>query len=116
MAVTKSKSKSTSKGKTSSKRTSSKKREPAVRSKAPASNAVHVDSTTARSDADVPVGTFAKVTKGKHQGRYGVVDTVVGELDKDGYPKKVLLRTRDSEAERLEVNYADLEPSVAGLR
>jgi hypothetical protein len=77
---------------------------------------VHVDATTARSDDDALVGQFAKVVSGKHQGRYGVFDTVA-EFDKqDGYPKTVILVTRDEHAERIVVNYSDLRPSLAGGR
>ncbi len=77
---------------------------------------VHVDSTTARSDDDARVGQFARVVSGKHQGRYGVFDTVAEYNDKDGYPKTVILVTRDEHAERLVVNYSDLRPAEPGGR
>jgi hypothetical protein len=77
---------------------------------------VHVDSTTARSDKDALVGQFARVESGKHQGRYGVFDTVAEYDKKDGYPKTVILVTRDEHAERLVVNYSDLRPALPGGR
>lgn len=113
-------SKSTKKSTTAKKSTSRKKKNPTptpaqalgVKKGEP----VHVDSTTARSDNDALAGHFAKVVSGKHQGRYGVFDTVAEYNDQDGYPKRVILVTRDEHAERLVVNYSDLRPAEAGFR
>jgi len=75
----------------------------------------HVDSTTARSDSDARVGNFVTVAKGKHKGRYGVLETVV-TLGKDGYPDAVIVVSRDERAERIVASYDDLVPAEAGER
>ena len=75
----------------------------------------HVDSTTARSDSDARVGAFVNVVKGKHKGRYGVLETVV-TLGKDGYPDAVIVVSRDEHADRIVASYDDLVPAEAGER
>lgn len=59
------------------------------------------------------VGLFARVAKGDEQGAYGVV-TEVAERDENLIPTKVIMRTRDDDSRRIEVNYADLEAAQAG--
>lgn len=76
---------------------------------------VNPGSTNVRSDADVPVHSFARVTAGEHKGRYGVVDGV-SSYGGDGFPETVVFRTRDSDDLRLEVPYKDLEPAEPGAR
>ncbi len=67
-------------------------------------------------DVAVPdIGGFATVTKGEHRNRYGVIEEVVSS-DKDGYPEKVVFRTRDDDSARLVVKFDDLEHAEAGRR
>lgn len=67
-------------------------------------------------DATSPdIGAFARVTKGEHQGRYGVIE-YAASVDAKGLPKKVVFRTRDDESARLVLNYKDLEAAKAGGR
>lgn len=73
------------------------------------------DATDQRNDSDVMYGHFARVVSGPHEGRYGVLD-YVESTGKDGYPDRVIFRTRDDEAELLTVKYTDLRPAPAGLR
>lgn len=72
---------------------------------------VTVDNYTRRSDDDVIQNGFAYVVAGEHQGRYGHFHDIIDTKD-DGWPKTVLFVTRDENAERLHVNYADLRPAL----
>jgi len=74
---------------------------------------IHVDDNTRRSDLDVRNGHFCRVTKGEHEGRYGVF-TAVSELEKDGWPKRVIITTRDAEKVNLVVDYDAIEPAESG--
>ncbi len=56
------------------------------------------------------LGHFVSVTGGEHEGRYGVFI----EVSEDG--KTAVVRTRDSDSERLLVPVKDLRPAQAGLR
>lgn len=76
---------------------------------------VHLDDERVQHQQDARVGRFARVTKGEHQGRYGVFEEPF-DPDKNGYPRKGILTTRDSANERLVVNYKDLEYAPAGGR
>jgi hypothetical protein len=119
-AKSKSKSSTKSSSKKSSKRSSSrsKKNQPVNRSVVggdPNRNAITVTSNEARNDSDALYGHFARVTKGEHQGRYGVVESFV-EHGSDGYPTKAILRTRDDDTARLTVPYDALERTRAGGR
>ena len=50
-------------------------------------------------------GHFVKVVDGEHAGRVGAFVSV-GEREADGYPKSILVRTRDEFNELLSVAYA----------
>lgn len=95
------------------KRAATKKTSGAKTDRGPAP--VNPGSTNVRSDADVPVHSFARVTAGEHKGRYGVVDGVA-RYGGDGFPETVVFRTRDADDLRLEVPYKDLEPAEPGAR
>lgn len=75
----------------------------------------HIDSTNARDDADARVGHFVQAVDGKHKGLYGVLDSIV-TVGADGFPSTVIVTTRDDEAQRVIVDYADLVPAEAGER
>lgn len=75
----------------------------------------HIDSTTARDDADARVGHFVQAISGEHKGRYGVLDSVA-TVGSDGYPSTVIVVTRDDDAEHIVVDYGDLVPAEAGER
>jgi hypothetical protein len=69
-----------------------------------------VDDSNRRSQNDVLMGHFAKVTGGEHAGRVCVTEQVVS-YGSDGFPDKVQVVTRDDANERLVVDYADLAPT-----
>ena len=71
---------------------------------------VIVTQFTRRSDEDALPGSWVDVVAGEHEGRRGAY---VGDEShgKDGYPARVLVRTRDAENELLVVNYSDIRPS-----
>ena len=117
MAKKKSSSKKSTTSKKSSSNESTKQRTPtpAEARGVEKGDPVHVDSTTARSDEDARVGQFAKVVSGKHQGRYGVFDHV-SEYKTNGYPKKIVIFTRDEHNEPIVVDYKDARPAEAGFR
>lgn len=63
-----------------------------------------------REDSAAVLGHFVEVTKGEHEGRYGVFE----ELGRDG--KTAVVRTRDADSMRLTCPVADLVPAEAGRR
>lgn len=73
------------------------------------------DQTSARSGEDALQGHFAVVTDGEYAGRYGVFEEVA-TADEDNRPVTVVFRTRDDRADRLIVNFDDLERAEAGGR
>lgn len=81
----------------------------------PGPTAIHMDQFGQRDDSDVLFGSFARVTSGDHEGRFGTFESVA-TVDKDGYPVLVLVRFRDSGSETAEVPYADLAPVERGVR
>lgn len=68
-----------------------------------------------RTDEDVRIGQFADVVDGPHHGRYVVYIKTIDSLE-DGYPKRVLVRSRDARDEDLIVPYAYLRPAPRGGR
>lgn len=72
---------------------------------------VVVNQYTRRSDNDALLGSWVDVVSGEHAGRRGayVDDDTHGE---DGYPERVIVRTRDAENELIVVNYSDIRPSA----
>ena len=66
------------------------------------------DHTTA-ADALPSPHQFVRVTKDKHEGRYGVVLEAANDTE-------VVVRTRDADHMRIVVKYADLEVAEAGGR
>jgi hypothetical protein len=68
-----------------------------------------------RDDDDVLTNSFAMIVSGEHAGRYVVVGST-SERGKDGWPTKVLVRTRDARDELLVVAYEDLRPAPSGRR
>jgi hypothetical protein len=120
MAKAKVSSKSSSKSSSSRKRSSQPKRgsKRLFEKSANIGPQVHIDGYTRPFlDQDNPalVGHFARVTKGEHSGRYGVVDQVAA-TDSNGWPTEVLFVTRDDDSAVLRVNYDDLEAARAGQR
>jgi hypothetical protein len=72
-----------------------------------------VNNFNARSGDDAYLGAFVDVVSGEHQGAYGhYVQTVEWDLAGDGYPTKILVRTRDADQNLLAVNYADARNST----
>ena len=68
-----------------------------------------------RTDDDALTNRFATIIAGEHAGRYVVVGSSL-EMGSDGYPLRVLVRTRDDRDEVLTVDYADLRPTATGGR
>jgi hypothetical protein len=68
-----------------------------------------------REDGDALTGQFAMITEGDLVGTHVVVGSAT-ERDKDGFPKKVIVRTRDDRDEVLVVDYASLRPVGSGGR
>jgi ribosomal protein S4E len=66
-------------------------------------------------DDNARIGQFVYVAKGKHEGRYGVLETVVTQ-DSDNWPETVVVVSRDDNAERIVVDYSDLLPADSGVR
>jgi hypothetical protein len=63
-----------------------------------------------RSDDDAVLGSFVDVVDGEHQGRFGHFFDVA-DSEQGGFPKTVLVRTRDEFNEVLRVLYKHLRPS-----
>jgi hypothetical protein len=59
--------------------------------------------------------TFCRVIAGPYQGRYGVLQSTAS-ISADGWPDRVVIRTRDAEDENIVVAYSDIRPDVAGRR
>lgn len=79
--------------------------------RAEAAPTVKVDSKTRRSGDDALLGSFVKVVAGPYRFRSGHYYEDVSH-GPDGYPDRVLVRTRDSDNLRIEVDYKDLRPTV----
>lgn len=71
-----------------------------------------VEDSNRRSINDVLMGHFATVTDGEHKGRLVVTEHPT-EFDKNGWPVKVQVITRDAANERLIVDYDALAPARA---
>jgi hypothetical protein len=72
-----------------------------------------VNNFNARSDDDAYLGAFVDVVGGEHQGVYGhYLQTIEWDLAGDGYPTKILVRSRDANSELLVVDYADARNSA----
>lgn len=74
---------------------------------------IKVDGRTRRSDDDGLEGGFVDVVDGEHEGRFGSFFRVLQHAA-DGYPKLILVKTRDAENELLSVAYAHVRPSKRG--
>lgn len=68
-----------------------------------------------RTDDDVLYGEFAKVIAGPYEGKTVSVQSTV-ETGADGYPTRMLVKTRDDRDELVVVNYKDLRPVARGGR
>lgn len=68
-----------------------------------------------RTDDDVLYGEFAKVIAGPYEGKTVSVQSTV-ETGADGYPTRMLVKTRDDRDELVVVNYKDLRPVAQGGR
>lgn len=73
---------------------------------------VKVDNLTRRSDDDAMLGTFVDVINGPYAGRWGAYLDDLTNDPETGYPSVVLVRTRDADMLLIDVNYADIRPSV----
>lgn len=72
---------------------------------------VTVDNRTRRSSDDALLGSWVDVISGPNAGRFGsYVDTVHHDAE-TGFPTVILIRSRDSRNELLEVAYEDVRPS-----
>lgn len=71
---------------------------------------VLVDNFTRRSGDDALFGHFVDVIAGDHAGRRGHYFEDVSH-GTDGYPLRVLVRSRDEHNEMLEVDYKDVRPT-----
>lgn len=71
---------------------------------------VRVDNRSRRDDNDALEGHFVKIIDGEHAGRVGTFDQVVDRED-DGYPKTILVISRDEKNEILQVPYEDARPT-----
>lgn len=71
---------------------------------------VVVNNFTRRSGDDALFGHFVDIVAGEHKGRRGhyFADVSHGH---DGYPSRVLVRSRDEHNEILEAAYADVRPT-----
>lgn len=71
---------------------------------------VQVTNINRRSGDDALFGSFVDVVAGEHEGRRGhyFQDVSHGE---DGYPDRVLVRTRDADNLTLEVGYDEVRPT-----
>lgn len=70
------------------------------------------DNARPRSDEDAVQGQFVDVVDGEHKGRRGAFLSVVEhDLEGDGFPKSILVRTRDELNELLTVAYEHVRPS-----
>jgi hypothetical protein len=74
------------------------------------SQPVRVDGRNRRNANDGLEGHFVDVVDGEHKGRFGAF-TEVAEREKDGYPKTILVRTRDEFNELLTVAYEHVRHS-----
>lgn len=72
---------------------------------------VHVDQRTRRSDDDALEGHFVDIIDGDDKGRRGTFDRVT-EYGTDGYPKRILVITRDERNEPLDVPYEYARPTT----
>lgn len=71
---------------------------------------VTVTNRTRRSGADALFGHFVDIVAGEHEGRRGHYFADVSH-GSDGYPDRVLVRSRDERNEILEADYADVRPT-----
>lgn len=60
-------------------------------------------------------GSFVKVIKGPHAGRYGVF-LKPGTVGETGKPVTAVVRTRDDDDDHLLVEYKDIRPDSPGKR
>lgn len=68
---------------------------------------IHVDGRNRRNADDGLEGGFVKIINGEHEGRVGAyVQTL--EHAADGWPEKILVRSRDEHNEPLVVAYSDV--------
>lgn len=71
---------------------------------------VFVNNFNRRSGDDALFGSFVDVVAGEHEGRRGHYFQDVSH-GSDGYPDRVLIRSRDEDNLPLEVNYSDIRPT-----
>ena len=85
-----------------------------VATQAPAAVAtpVKVDGTNRRDDEDALEGLFCEIVSGEFAGRWGVFDHVLEYDAATGYPKQIVVITRDAHNESLSVAYSDCRPSL----
>jgi hypothetical protein len=71
---------------------------------------VVVNQFTRRSGDDALPGSWVDIIAGEHEGRRGAY---VGDVShgQDGYPDRVLVRTRDADNLLIEVGYGEVRPS-----
>lgn len=67
-----------------------------------------------RADDEAVLGQFVTITKGEHEGVYGVFTEAFA--DEDGEVTQAVVRSRDNDTARYVVPIADLEPALAGRR
>ena len=71
---------------------------------------IKVDGRSRRSDDDALEGGPVDIVDGEHAGKYGAFVRVLQHAA-DGYPKQILVRTRDAENELLSIAYDHVRPS-----
>lgn len=72
---------------------------------------VTVDNHAVRTDDDALEGHFCKVVAGDDEGVVGVFESVV-DRESDGYPKHIIVRSRDASNRLFTVAYKDVRPAV----
>jgi hypothetical protein len=75
---------------------------------APSAQPVQVDGRNRKAGDDGLEGHFVNVVAGEHAGRVGAFIKVL-EREADGFPKQILVRTRDEFNQLLSVAYADVK-------
>lgn len=77
----------------------------------PPAQPVHVDGTNRRLGTDALEGGWVRFLKGDYKGKVASFEQVL-DRETDGYPKEILVRTRDEFDQLLTVAYKDVEAAL----
>lgn len=91
------------------KKTTKKADEPDLTAERMVARSLHVDHTTTPNEPhNIPVsGGMVEVVDGPHKGRVGVFMRALTADPGSAVPKRILVRTRDADHMRIEVDFAD---------